>query len=1086
MPFFNEEQLEKSIIQLFQEQGYEYTLGEEIERQPDEVLLRNDLFAYLRERYASDNLTDNEIDRIIRFIKEKTGGSLYEENCRFMRLLTEGFTFKRDNASLPTLFISPVSFDDPHKKHNIFRIVNQFEVRGVEKKRIPDGIVFVNGLPLVVLEFKSAIKEETTIHDAFTQLTVRYTRDIPELLRFNAFVVVSDGINNRYGSLFASYEYFSAWRKVQPNEKPVDGIPTLETMVHGLFEQGRFLDMLHNFIYIPDTSKNNAKIVARYPQYYGARALYNNILNHSKLNEGGDGKGGTYFGATGCGKSFTMLFLARLLMRSKALCSPTILLITDRTDLDDQLSRDVLNAKQFIGDENIIQVDSRESLKTYLKNQTSGGVFLTTIQKFAKDFDELSPRRNIICISDEAHRSQLSLEEKVEITDTGVRRSFGFAKYLHDSLPNATYVGFTGTPIDATLEVFGPIVDEYTMIDAVNDEVTRRIVYEGRASKVIIDPGKLELIEKYYDKCSEEGSSEYQIEESKKAMTKMKELLANPDLLKRIADDFINHYETRIAEGTTVEGKAMIVCPSREIAYGIYKDIAAQRPDWTEVRDCPPGVTLTDVEKTKIKPIEMMKMIFIRDKDDPKELWDLLGPDEERKKLDLQFKEPKSNFKIAIVVDMWITGFDVPCLDTLYCYKPLQMHSLIQTISRVNRPYPGKDKGLIVDYLGIKRNMNAAMQKYANGGVGETPVEVVDEAVKLFKDELSVLNGYFHGFDISPFFSGTPLEQLNCLKSGADRMLRTKEQEQDFMKHTNIMKQTYNVCLNDDRITRDEIEHVHFYSGVRAVIYKMTKGEAPDAATMNQHVLELVNDAIVSDEVEVINNIGMNNTSQIDLLAHQYMEKVEQIPYENLKVKLMERLLKQVINSVKRVNKIKAVDFSERLKSIVDRYNDRTDDLVFAQEVIQEVTQKLVDLLADIAKENTLPDGVPNIEVKAFFDILIAVAKQHDFYENYTEAEYAEMANKIKEIVDNKSQYVDWSRRDDIRAEMQVAIIIELSNHGFPPVSCTEVYKAVIDQAENFKLNQQVQVNNYYLGGDLNMAAEGDINIDTIVQHPEQ
>lgn len=1052
MHLFTESQLEQSIIQLFVAEGYIYVPGDHIQRKPGEVVLHDDLSQYLLARYAGEDITPDEVDRAIRRIVQSHGGSVYEENRQFMQLMMEGFSLKREDPTKPNLYIYPISFDSKHQSANIFKIVNQFEIEGADQKRIPDGVLFVNGLPLVVLEFKSAVKESTTILDAYKQVTVRYVRDIPQLFRYNAFVVISDGVNNRYGSVFASYEFFTSWRKIEPQEKPIDGIPTLQTMVRGLFNQGRLLEVLHDFIFIPDSSKNDIKVVCRYPQFYGAKALYKNILLHSHLN-GGDGKGGTYFGATGCGKSFTMLFLTRLLMRSKALCSPTILLITDRTDLDDQLSRQVLMAKQYIGDEMLMQVESRAHLKELLKGRSSGGVFLTTIQKFSKDIDLLSKRQNIICISDEAHRSQLSLEQKIEIGEDGVTRKYGFAHYLHESLPNATYVGFTGTPIDATIEVFGPVVDEYTMIDAVNDEVTRAIIYEGRAAKVIVDSQKVKEIEDYYNKCADEGASEYQIAESKKAMTQMEVLLSNPDIISRIAVDFIQHYERRIEEGSTVEGKAMIVCASRGIAYQLYKEILHHRPQWGEVMQSADGAVLTQEEKEKIKPIERMKMVFIRDKDDEKALWDLLGSDEERKTLDLQFKEPKSNFKIALVVDMWITGFDVPCLDTMYCYKPLQLHSLIQTVSRVNRNYPGKDKGLVVDYLGIKRNLNAAMRKYANGGMDQTPVEAVEQAVKLFKDELSVLHSYFHGFDYSPFATGTPLEQLDTLNQGAELMIATKDQEKNFMKHALIAKQTFGVCQNHDDVTVQDVERLHFFSAVRSVIYKMTKGDAPDAAQMNKRVLELVNNALVSDEVEVICNMGLGNAEQIDVLAHQYLDKVNKIPLKNTKVRLMERLLKQVINSIKQINRIRAIDFSDRLAAIVEKYNDRSDDLVMAEEVIQQVTQQLAELLDDIVKDSNLPEGVPDIEVKAFYDILKKVAEQHNFAEKFTEEQFADMANCVKAIVDDKSKFVDCFKRDDIRAAMQVDIIIELSKHGFPPVSHNDIYKAIMEQAENFKKN---------------------------------
>ena len=1053
MFLFNESLLEQSVISLLQEQGYDYVKGEEITRDLDEVVLRDDLAAYLHNRYKNDGITDQEVENAIRIITQKQGGTLYAENKHTLNLLMDGFSLKREDPAKQNLYIYPIAFDELNQKHNIFKVVNQFDITEIEH-RIPDVIIFVNGLPVVVFELKSATKQDTTIEDAYKQLTIRYRRDIPSLFKYTAFIVVSDGVNSKFGTLYTPYEFFYAWRKVNAKDKACDGIHSLKTMIAGMFRKDRLIDVVHNFVYFPDTSKDEKKFICRYPQYFAARSLFQNILNHSKLNAGGDGKGGTYFGATGCGKSLTMLFLTRLLMKSKALCSPTIILITDRTDLDDQLSRLLLNAKQFVGDSVIEQVESREDLKAKLQGRTSGGVFLTTIQKFSKDINLLSNRANIICISDEAHRTQTNLEEKLEITEAGVKRSFGFAKYLRDSLPNATYVGFTGTPIDSTMDVFGAVVDEYSMIEAVEDGITKSILYEGRASRVIADSELIKQIEAYYDQCAEEGSSEYQIEESKRAMTQMSILLNSPDLIHRLAVDFVQHYERRVEEGSTVKGKAMIVCATREIGFAIYKEIIAMRTEWAEVRICGDGEELTKEEAEKIKPIEKIKLVCIRQKDDDPELYKLLGTDEERMKLDLQFKEEKSNFKIAIVVDMWITGFDVPCLDTMYCFKPLQMHTLIQTISRVNRNYPGKDKGLIVDYLGIKKKFNQAMKKYANGGQNETPVETIDNAVKLFKDELDLLRRMFTGFEYTKFFMGTPLEQLNALQLSAEFIQQTEETEKRFMKHTLIMKSAYNMCNNDERITREEIDDVHFFTAVRSIIYKTTTGVSPDATQMNRHVLKLVNEALISEEVVAINNLQLNDAKQIDLLASQYMDKLKKLPYKNTKVKLMEQLLKRVIDSVKKVNKVKAVSFTERLNEIIDIYNDRSDDIVLADEIVTEVAKQLADLFEEIKKDSVLPDGIPDIEVKAFYDILKSVAERYGFLDEYTEEQYIEIAQAVKEKVDDSSQFIDWDKRADIKAQLKVQIILTLSKHGYPPATRDEVFKAIFEQAENFKKNR--------------------------------
>ena len=504
---FDEEKLENAIIELFDLAEYTYIKGEDLTREKEEVLIKSDLVEFLINRYKHEEITSSEVEGIIKLLENLPSSALYDSNKKIINMISEGFTIRREDSSKKDLFIELIDFE--YVENNIFKIVNQMEIKQYHD-RIPDAIVYVNGLPLVVFEFKSAIRENATIYDAYKQLTVRYRRDIPELFKYNALCIISDGANNKMGSFFAHYEFFYSWRKVEGNEKlEKDGIDSLFTMVNGLFNKDRFIDVIHNFIYFPDTSTKDEKIVPRYPQYYAANKLLNSIKRNMKPH--GSGKGGTYFGATGCGKSYTMLYLTRLLMRDEELQSPTIILITDRTDLDDQLSKSFVKAKEFIGDNNIISVESRADLREKLQNRKSGGVFLTTIQKFSEDIELLTDRTNVICISDEAHRSQINLDQKVKVTKDGVEKKYGFAKYLHDSLPNATYVGFTGTPIDETMAVFGEIEDSYTMIEAVYDEITVRIVYEGRAAKVTLNDDKLKEIEDYYRQCAEIGANENQI-----------------------------------------------------------------------------------------------------------------------------------------------------------------------------------------------------------------------------------------------------------------------------------------------------------------------------------------------------------------------------------------------------------------------------------------------------------------------------------------------------------------------------------------------------------------------------------------------
>lgn len=1043
MANFNEHALELSIIELLQNKGYIHQTGSELLREKSEVLIVDDLKEYLRTQYASAALTESEIDSIILSLRT-VGGTLYEANKTILSVIIDGFVFNREDREKKDIFIELINYREPKK--NIFKIVNQLEIEGYNYQlRIPDGIIYVNGLPLVVLEFKTAIQENTTIMDAYTQLTVRYQRDIPEIFKYNAFVVVSDGANSKYGSLFTPYEFFYAWRKVHDNDKEMDGINSLFTMIDGLFAQDRLLAVVKNFIYFPDSTDSNLKIVCRYPQFFAANNLYENVKAHMKPN--GDGKGGTYFGTTGCGKSYTMLFLTRMIMKSSYFKSPTILIITDRTDLDDQLSKQFVASKQFIGDNNIISIESRDKLREELQGKPSGGVYLTTIQKFTEDTQLLTDRYNVICISDEAHRSQINLDMKVKVTDDGVNKTYGFAKYLHDSLPNATYIGFTGTPIDATVEVFGDIVGHpYTMTEAVKDEITVNLVYDGRAAKVTLREDKLHEIEEYYDKCASLGASEEQIEESQKAVAHLATILGDPDRLKAVAKDFISHYEKRVEEGSTVAGKAMFVCANRLIAYAFYLNLMELRPEWKEKRKAPEGVELTEKEEKELKPIEKVCLVMTRNKDDKKELYEMLGTKEHRKELDRQFKNVKSNFKIAIVVDMWLTGFDVPCLDTIYIDKPIQQHTLIQTISRVNRVYEGKDRGLIVDYIGIKKNMNVALRKYTNFEKEE--LDDVCQAVTIVLDQLEVLDQMFHNFNAKDYYVGSPVEQLNCLNRAVEYVQLTQDLEVRFMVAVKKMKQAFSLCSSSEQFTSADIEKVHFYQAVRSILFKLTKGDAPDTSQMNAKVRKLLDEAIQSDGIEELFETGKH--INIDIFSDEYMARIEKIPMPNTKIKALQRLLSYAIEEFKKVNKIKSIEFADRMKAVVEIYNNRRKDEAFANEVLDDVANQLADLIQELKTErNSFKNIGIDYEEKAFYDILFAVSKKYEF--EYPNDKMIVLSKEIRVVVDDKAKYTDWSTREDIKANLQVDLIILLDKYGYPPVTIDDVYKEVLEQAENFK-----------------------------------
>jgi type I restriction enzyme R subunit len=1042
---FTEEKLEKAVIELFQEENYTYVCGENIHKEVSEVLLKEDLREFLRNKYSKQKITENEIEAIIRKLELLPSSALYESNKAIIKLIADGFIQKREDRTKKDLFIELIDIET--LKNNIFKIVNQLEILGFEK-RIPDAIVYVNGLPLVVIEFKSAIKENATILDAYNQLTIRYQRDIPELFKYNAFCVISDGVNNKAGSLFAPYNFFYSWRKKDGNKTlEVDGINSLYTMVTGMFNKKTLLDITQNFVFFPDTNNKKLKVVCRYPQYYASRKLFESIKQNMRPK--GSGKGGTCFGATGSGKSFTMLFLTRLLMKSQELSSPTIVLITDRNDLDDQLSEQFTDAKKFIGDENVLNVTNREHLRKELEGRKSGGVYLTTIQKFTEDLELLTNRSNVICISDEAHRTQVNLDQKVKITSKGVKKSFGFAKYLHDSLPNATYVGFTGTPIDATLDVFGKVQHAYTMKESVDDKITVRIVYEGRADKILLNEKKLKEIENYYKKCAEEGSNEYQIEESKKAVSKMEVILGDPDRLKDLAKDFVGHYEKRVSEGASVLGKVMFVCSSRHIAHDFYKEVIKLRPAWAKIKEADEGVKLTVQEKKEIKPIEKIKMVMTRDKDDPKELYDLLGTKDHRKELDRQFKNPKSNFKIAILVDMWLTGFDVPFLDAIYIDKPIQQHSLIQTISRVNRVFEGKEAGLVVDYIGIKKNMNLALKKYSD--MDNNDFEDISKMVTVVKDQLDLLSKLFSEFNSKDYFEGTPLQQLKCLNNGAEYVQVTEKTEKRFMNIVKKLRSAYKLAVSSEDISRKERDYIHFYSGISSIIHKLTQGDTPDTAQMNAYVREMIKEALISEGVEEIFKVKENEAKYgIDIFGDEYMSKIDKIQLSNTKLKLIQQILKKAIEEFKKVNKIKGVDFTMKFKTWVNIYNNRKDDLNFATDVLNDLVDKFTSLFGELKIERDSFERIGiNFEEKAFYDILKTVAEKYQF--EYPHEKLITLSCEIKKLVDDKAKYTDWSKRDDIKAELKMDLILLMDKHKYPPVPRDEVFKEIFEQAENFK-----------------------------------
>ena len=1049
---FTEAILEQAILDKFIAQGYEHVRGDDLHRELTDVLIEKDLTDFLKAKYAQEGITDSEVESVVRSLRYASAQPLYSANKSMFLRMVEGETFTREDRTAKDFLLRLIDFDTDDNK-NIVKIVNQMTVKGPNATRRPDAIVYINGLPVVVMEFKSAIQEDKTIHDAYVQITTRYMRDIPELFKYNCFAVISDGVNTKAGSIFSDYEFFFSWRRIEVNDRPADGINALDTMIQGMFRQDRLYDIIHNFVYFPDTDNGkNVKVVASYPQYFAARKLLASILTHQKPP--GDGKGGTYFGTTGCGKSFTMLFLTRLIMHEPSLHSPTVLLITDRSDLDDQLSRQFLNSMRFIGDKNVLEMDSREQLKTLLKNTASGGVYLTTVQKFADEFGGLSPRSNIICISDEAHRTQNNLDMKLVVKSDEVLKKYGFAKFLHTALPQATYIGFTGTPVDATMNVFGPVVDQYTMTDAVKDGITVRLVYDGRPARAVLDNNKVREIEEYYRQCLDAGSNEYQVEASKKAVTNMAAIVGDDDVLNAVADYFIEHYEGRVSEGVSVANKCMFVCLNRPIAFKFYNILKSKRPEWFELKVAPDGVELSEKDRKELIPMPMCQFVATRTKDDPKDMYDLLGTDADRKTAAIQFKNINSNFKVAIVVDLWLTGFDVPFLDCIYIDKPIsQSHTIIQTVSRVNRSFAGKDSGLIVDFIGIKLGLLTALRAYTDFREESFDDDSVQAAMRLVRDQLDVLNAMMLGFDNRKYFTGTPGEKLQCLNEAAEFIQKTKELEQRFMANVLRLSRAFNLCNSVKDFNGAELDLVHYYKAVRSILFKLTKGDAPDTDTMNAHVQKMLEDAIKSEGVEEIFSTGTSVPSEVDLFSEEYLARISRIKLPNTKVKILAQLLKKKIDEFKKVNKVKGKTFEERLQAVLNNYNNRMSDAEYIKEILDDVSAQLLELVENLKEEQESFTAMGiSYEEKAFFDILVAVAEKFKF--EFPESENIALAKEIRAALRDKEKYADWTNSVQIKAQMQADIITILAKHGYPPTPpeiYEKVYNDIIEQTENFK-----------------------------------
>ena len=1072
---YYESTYEKAFMELLQGAGWTPTFGAELHRRITDAVLEEDLHAYLRSHYADKGLTEDEYETIIAKIRNVAGGTQYRAMINAVNLARDGYDFTPKHAGVQPFKLEYIDFTHPER--NLFRCVNQFEFHQGNKQRIPDIVLFVNGIPLVIIELKNPMKPTATIKTAHGQITKRYQGDIPAFMKYTALAVISDGSNTRLGTSVSDFEYFYAWKKVENEDKPGEGVEELKSMIAGALKPERLLEIFRDYLYFPDLSEGEEKeiaVVCRYPQFFAARKLRAHILSALRSG-GGDGKGGLYFGATGCGKTYTMLFLSRLLaLRSRdRLGSPTILLIVDREDLESQASKLFCNSKSYLCDNEIRVFESRQELADELKVRKTGGFYITTIQKFTESMGLLSNRSNIICMSDEAHRTQNNIGSQLKTDEMGAYISYGFAKYLRDALPNATYCGFTGTPIDAAVAVFGGIVDEYTMRQAQADGITVPIVYDPRLARVFLDKAQAEAIEQYYKRCENEGVTPEDIALSKKAMSDMQVILGDPDRLERVAKDIVEDYEKRCAERPGILQKAMVTCSDRTIAYELYRIMKRLRPDWCEAKKALDESKLTAEQLESLPSVPYMNMVATRSEEDPKEMYNLLGDNETRKTLADHFKDDDSNFHIAVVVDMWITGFDCPSLTFLYNDKPLQRHTLIQTISRVNRRFGEKRCGVIIDYIGIRENMKKAMKEYGGGDDGGTAERDVESAHKILLTELKILKDLCVKLDFAPFFNGSAMDKLQFLQTAAEFVLSNTVKEDQpgavsfqtrFAEHVKRLRAAYAICNPAGVLTDEETAWSQCFMGVHSFLMKMLR-PCRETEVMNRTVEKMVEEALQCTGVECI--LGKEDSNGEFIFGDEFMKELNDIDMPNTKFQLLVRLLKRVIRDYKRTNKVRAEYFEKMLAETVEEYNTR-DKLTFANTVandtvnavsfmvnkkIEELSGKLLELLKGVEEDkNQFKELGITFEEKAFYDILVNLRDTHKF--EYPDDKCKTLAKKIKNLIDGTSVYADWLNNDNLKDQLATDLTTLLYTEGYPPDWDDEVFRRVLEQMENYKKHQ--------------------------------
>ncbi len=1012
-----ESEVEEICLELLEEQGYQIIHGPDIaedginpERKYNEVILENRLKQALK---RINDLPEEAIEQAIKKLKQESQ-NLIKNNQDFHKLVTEGIPIeykkedriKHDNVNL---------FDFKNIDNNEFLAINQFTVIENRNKRRPDIILFINGLPLVTIELKNPAEEKATAFSAFKQFQT-YKQEIPSLFKFNEILIASDGIEAKAGTITSQWERFSPWKTIN-HKKQSKHQPQIETLIKGMLNKITLLDLIRHFI-VFEKEKTMTKKLAAYHQYNAVNKAVESTIKATKTNK----KAGIVWHTQGSGKSLSMVFYAGKLVLT--LDNPTIILLTDRNDLDDQLFGTFGRCKELLR-QKPNQADSRGKLKELLK-VASGGVVFTTIQKFfpegsRESYEKLSDRSNIIVIADEAHRSQYGFQAKVLKKEDKAEITYGYAKYLRDALPNASFIGFTGTPIEradkSTPAVFGKYVDVYDIEQAVEDGATVKIYYEPRLAKLDLKPEERPLLDQKFEEVTEQ-EEQTKKEKLKSKWARLEAVVGSKKRIRKIAKDIITHFEER---NEILEGKAMIVGMSRRICVDLYKEITKLKPEWHNEDD----------KKGSIK------VIMTGSASDPKEWQQHIRNKQKRRELGDRFKKPEDDFKIAIVRDMWLTGFDVPSLHTMYLDKPMKGHTLMQAIARVNRIYKDKDGGRVVDYLGVGTELKKAVMDYTESGGEGKPIFDQDQAVALMLEKYEIVTQIFHGFNYKKFFKLKSKEKLAFMNESMEHILKQKQGKERFLKQTTLLLRAFALAVPDEEAMKIK-EEVGFFQALKAIISKNIISKGKPTENLDSAINQILSKAIVSDRIVDIFAAAGLKKPDISILSEGFLSEVKDMPQKNLAFEMLKKLLNDQIKMIMKKNVVKGRSFMEMLEKTIRRYTNQN---IEAAQVVDE----LIDLAKKVKKEDKRSKnlGLTEDEI-AFYD---ALANNDSAVEVLGDETLKKIAKELTELV-RKNTTIDWTMKESIQAKLRVLVRRLLRKYGYPPDKQQRATELVLEQAK--------------------------------------